>query len=582
MSVVAVFMMGMTLLYPLAMFRGLEPTSGYFGNAYQALHPDSFPDDPFMSPARPTMHSLVYLLVKLVGERWLDDRVTFVVFMGLTAAALLGIDRTARLLGATRAGERIAILSLMLLGHQILNNRGFAVDCIDFSPTVFAAPVIIWLLHASLAGSAPRRVIPLMALVPLISLKSAAMPLLLAGTLLWKDRLGARGRRIAGLAALGLVAASLAVYYAFVRPPDGSHPWVFDHLVREDPSEADPFKNPPMGSALFLAMCAAGLVMRGPNPAAMERVKVVAGLGGLVWLLGGLYVSLAPDGLKIPYLAAAHPPRMLWWTQYVLYLALGVGLLKGVQQARSWAGLGAAWGVLMALYLLHDTFHAKLAVVVIGMSVVMTGVALRRLSGSGAQSPQPSARSQGIVVAMRPAWRLRAVSVAMAVGVLSLYGIGTLHRRLDALRSLVRHGVMGDNETAKWVGVNEYVRSSTPASATFLALSVARDGRTLMHDGFLRVRTGRSMLFGHPVGLYFDARSLRWYDEQLGRINALLSAWDRRQPDEVSRALSDLGAPDYVVAPTGRSEWLREHPEFPYAADTAIGHFTVLRKGSPG
>lgn len=565
MSLVGVFIMLMTLLYPLAMFRGLEPTSGYWGNAYQVLHPDSFPGDPFMSPTRPTMRSLVYGLVKLVGERWLDDRVTFVVFMILTAAALIGIDRTAQLLGAKHPGERIAILSLMLLGHQLLNNRGFAIDCIDFSPTVFAAPVVIWLLYGSLAGSAPRRVIPLMALLPLISLKSAAMPLLIAGTLFWKDRLGPRGRRLAGAAVLGLAAAALTAYYLAVRPPDGSHPWVFDHVVREDPSEANPFRNPSLANALFVLLCVAGFMVRGLDPILRGRIRVVAGLGLLVWLAGGLYVSYAPEALKIPHLVAVHPPRMVWWTQYALYLALGVGLLKWLQQTRSWIGLGTAWGALMGLYLFHNTFHVKLAIVVIGASLAMAWVVCRQAVGKG-------------LTAFSPAQRLRVVSVAMGLGVLSLYGIGTLRHRMEALRCLVRDGILGDNESAKWIGVNEYVRTATPASATFLALSVNRAGGALMHDGFLRVRTGRSMLFGHPAGMYFDARKLRWYDEQAARINTLISGWERQEPDAVSRALSQLGAPDYVVAPTARSGWLRDHPEFPYATETVIGGFTIMRK----
>ncbi|MBI3320297.1 MAG: hypothetical protein HYZ89_06920, partial [Candidatus Omnitrophica bacterium] len=174
MSPVGVFIAVMTVLYPLAMFRGLEPYSGYFGNVYHALHPDSFPNDPFMSPDRPTMQSLLYVVVKMTGEFWLDDRVTLLLFMGMAAITLIGIDKTLRVLGAQRVGERVAMLSMMLLGHQLLVSHAFVIDMLDFSPTVFAAPPIVWLLYGSLSGSRMRQVIPLMLLIPLISLKSAA------------------------------------------------------------------------------------------------------------------------------------------------------------------------------------------------------------------------------------------------------------------------------------------------------------------------------------------------------------------------------------------------------------------------
>lgn len=576
MSLVGAWIAVMSVLYPLAMFRGLEPYSGYWGNTYQAVHPGSFPNDAFMSPGRPTMQSLVYGLMRIGGDWWLDDRVTFFLFMGLTAVALIGIDKTARLLGARKPAERVAMLSLMLLGHQILNNHAFAIDCLDFNPTIIAAPAIIWLLYAGLAGAGPRRTLPLMLLTALISVKSAAMPVLITLALMGKERLGARGRRVTVAAALGVAAAALILYAVFLRPADGSQAWVFDHLVREDPSEVNPFRNPIAANALFLALCAAGVRLQGPVPAVWARVRVVAVLGMAVWLAGGLYASWAPDALKIPHLAAFQATRMLWWAQYVLYLALGVALLHRLQRARSWTGVAAAWALLMALYLLHNTFHAKLAAVAIGVSVAMATIGVRK-SGTGTDFPALGGWKSVPV----PDFRVRAVAAAMAVGVLTLYGVGTLHRRTEALRCLARHGIMGDNAAAKWVGVNEYITRSTSPSATILALSANRgEAPALAHDGSLRVRTGRSMVFGHVAGLYFDAAKMRWYDEQGARITALLAAWERQAPEEVSRSLAACGRPDYVVAPTARSEWLRGHPEFPYAVETVIGEFTVLRRRS--
>jgi len=424
MSVVAWVIIGMTVLYPLAMFRGLEPLSPYWGNAYQAIHPESFPADSFMSPTRPTMLSLLYLvIVKGFGELWLDDRVAIIVYGCLAAISLVGIDKTARVLGARRASERVALLSLMLLGHEFIGaSHAFAIDPIDFNPTVFAAPASIWLLYASLAGRRPRLTIPLMFLVPLISVKNAVMPVLIALTLFWKDRLRARGRAVAVAAACGLILAAVAVYSAVLRPPDGSHAWVFDHLAQDDKGGANPFLQPLASHLIFIAMCVAGLLLRGLEAAMLARVRVVAALGLLVWAGGGLYLSYAPDALKIPHLLALHPARMLWWAQYVLYLAFGVSLLTWLQRSRSWVGVGTAWASLMVLYLLHNKLHPRLALAVIGASALLW----------------PVARSRAGATAVRPERRVQIVAAAMCVGTLSLYGVGTLHHRLDALRHLVR------------------------------------------------------------------------------------------------------------------------------------------------
>lgn len=562
---VGVLIAVMSLLFALAMFRGLEAHSGYEGNAYQVLHPESFPNDPMMSPWRPTTWSLLYLVVRLVGELWLDDRFTIVVFAGITAVTLIGLDRMVRLLGARQVGERAAMLSLMVLGHQILGNGGALVNHFEFAPATFAGPVNIWLLYASLAGSPPRLTLPLLLLSPLVAVKPAAMPLLIALILFWRDRLGPRGKRVTAAMACAMVVLSLVVYYAFIRPPDASHARLFDFFLQRDEDEANPFQSPLVHNLLFGALCLGGLVVRGLEPSVLARVRIIAGLGLAVWLLGGLYFSYAPDALKIPYLEAFNVSRMLWWTQYVLYVAIGVTLLKKLQRSASGMGLFASWVLLMALYFIHTEFHVKLALVVGAVTVGMLWF---------------HRQSQGWnLLQLSPAQRLRTVAMAMCVGTLSLYTVGTVHHRVDDLRYLLHHGIIGNNIGAKWVGINEYIRENTPSSATFLALSMHKTERTrLVFDWSLRSRTGRSMHFGHPLGVGFDYRKIQWFQRQAAVLELLLQAWERRDVTEVAQQLSAWGAPDYLVVPTAKAEWLRTHPQFAYVLETVIGDFTILRK----
>lgn len=577
----ALLMAMMSLFFSLAMFVGLERHSGYYGNAYQALYPGSFPNDPCMLLTRPTMLSMLYLVVKPFGRLWLDDRFTIIVFALLAFISLVGIDKTAQLLGACHLGERIAILSLMLLGHQILDNHAIAIDSHEFNPTTFAAPIIIWLLYQSLAGRRPLVILLLMVFAVWVSVKNAWLPILIALVLLAKDRLALRGRIVVATTFIVLGGLAGLGYYAFLRPTDGTDVALFDYILRYlDQSEANPFMNPWIGNLMFVAICVTGVFLKGLPVSMLARIRTVGVVGLVLWLGGGLYLSYAPDAFKIPYLIPFDVTRALWWPQYVLFMAFGVALLKWLQRASSWAGVGVSWALLMVLYLLHSEWRGKLAAVAVGVTLAMV-LAYRREGRLRGAEGRPGARRWWALVALNPERRLRIVAVSMCLGAVSLYGVGAFHRRLDALKFLALHGVMGDNPGAVWVGVNEYLRERTPASATVLALA-ARDalGREhdLQYEGSLRTRAGRSMPLGHPASFYFDYEKLKWLDAQREHVQVVVEAWGRHDRLSMVPHLRALGAPDYLVAPIDHSQWLGgdSHPE--YQLEATVGDFFVFRR----
>jgi len=562
----------LSVLFTLAMFRGLEAHSGYEGNAYQAIHPESFPNDPFMAITRPMMWSVLYRVVRLVGDIWLDDRFTIVIFAGIAAVTLLIVDTTVRFLGARTTGERAAMLSMMLLGHQILGNGGALVSHFDFNHGTFSGPVILWLLYACLAGSSLKLVLPLLIFSPLLSVKQSAMPVLITLIFLWRERLGPRGKWIAGIGAGIAVVVLVVTYYAFIRPPGGGHAWLFDQMRQQGAEESNPFRSPLINNLQFIALCFGGLMIHGLESSVRSRVRIIAGLGLAVWLLGSLYVSFAPDLIKVPYVEAFNVSRLLWWPQYVLYVVLGVALVKKVQHATSGIGLGVAWAPFMVLYFLHTEFHVKLAAVVAAVTVSMLWGYRRIWAQTGRWN----------LLRLSPAQRVQILATAACIGTLSLYAVGTVSHRLSDLRYLMRYGIVGSNSGAKWVGVNEYIREHTPTSATFLALSWhgAGDTRELQCDLWLRSRTGRSMRFGSPIALLFDYRKIQWWERQAATLASLLQAWEHRNEPEVARQLSTWGAPDYLVVPVGEAEWLRAYPQFAYVTETTLGQFTILRKRS--
>lgn len=550
-----------TILYGVAYFTGLEYHSGYWGNAYQALHPESFQGDPYMAGNRPTMLSLYYGFVRLVGDRWLDDRLTLCVYLGLVLLAIAAVDRLARLFGASRPAERLAIVSLMLVSHSFKDGQGVPVSSADFNPTTVAGPIALWLLWAGLSGARTRVILGLMALLALISVKNAWLPLGITGLLWARQRLSPRAQRAVGAGALMAAAAALSVYYLWLRPPGDAHPALFDYILQHmDNSEANPFLDTWAGNAAFLTLCGAAWLVRLPDPAMTQKLRVVAGAGLVVFALGGGYLSYAPAALKIPYLVPFDPNRALWWPIAVLLVALSAAVLRRLAAAASWRQAAPALAGLIALYLLP--WHAGRAALL--ALTLAAGTLWRRLTARPAAS-----------------W-----VVGLAALGLALTSSATLAwaawRRLPALRTLAATGIMGDHPAAKWMGVSEFIRARTPPTATVLAL-VERDYSWrppgLRADGSLRIRTGRGMPVGHDVAFHFDLERLRWNQRRMTQeIPALTSSWSRRDPGGVSAALAALGSPDYLVVPLAQAGWVEDQAPLGYARVADVGAFTILKR----
>ncbi|MDP6885149.1 MAG: hypothetical protein QF830_13530, partial [Rhodospirillales bacterium] len=78
-------------------FSGIENTFYYAGFVMKAIHPELLTTDPIVgndltSTTSPYKLTLYYLLPKLVGEIWLDDRLIAVLYILTVAAAFLAAD----------------------------------------------------------------------------------------------------------------------------------------------------------------------------------------------------------------------------------------------------------------------------------------------------------------------------------------------------------------------------------------------------------------------------------------------------------------------------------------------------------
>jgi len=208
----AALLITLSIGYALTFFPGLEWHSAYFGQSYKAIHPESFPGDPSMPSQNPMSFSSFYVLARLVGDLWLDDRLTMGIYVLLMVLALLGVDRMAQTLGARGWAERVVVLSLMAMPHRFKAALAEVVTFADFYAGCFAGVVAVWLFYWLFGGAKIWKIGACILLLWSLNPRWAWFPTIMALTLLVRERLTPRLQRVTLL--LGLLGLG-ALYLAY-------------------------------------------------------------------------------------------------------------------------------------------------------------------------------------------------------------------------------------------------------------------------------------------------------------------------------------------------------------------------------
>lgn len=563
-----IFIILFAFLFTTVHFQGVEWHVENFGNVYWILHPDSFQGDPAMSFSRPSFMSIYYLLVKLFGEIWLDDRFQMVLYFILVITTLIAIDKTVQVMGLKRVDGRMLTLSSLLIEHRILNHQS---DILfgGHNASSFAQGISTWILYFIIAGRFTWKmpVMPvLMLLGTLTQIRYIWFSILLGFVTFWIERLKRHSRVLLGFAGGGVLLSGLIYYYAFLRPGDGTDPKLFDYIVNSvDKNEGNPFMNLIQNNFLFLALCLGGFFIKLPSKAVQKRVKITVLLGLVVWLFGGLYLTYSPDILKIPYLAPFSPVMSLWWPQYILYLSFSVFALVEIEAASTWKRRLELGTLLLILYLLpFSPLNIKVSAVCgVLFTFLLIPIFLKRLKAPG------------------PKLYYLLLTVSFCAATFLFHGV-RIYRRWPAFSFLMKHGIIGDHPGAKWVLVNEYFRTQTPTPATVIALSEQRypiEPKELDYDESLRIRSGRSMpIHFSPVPFYLDYQNLMRQREQRGQMGEFVQKWKAHDIPGIFEKLKILGSPDYLVVPKMFASWLNERSDFEYRHAAEINDFAILKQ----
>jgi len=652
----AAALLGLTTLYALALFPGLEYHSGYYGFVYKIIHPESFPGDLYFTPRQaeqteryvepirtliaafsihPAFFSTYTILVKLAGERWLDDRFNLAVYWLVVLLTMWGVERIGALLGLGPV-QRLALVAILAVAHPFKDNIGELVSTKNYSPTTFAYPLTTWLAYFVLRGGPPGAVVTLALLAVATSLKNSWFPALVAVLILLRERFGLPWRRIAGLVVLAL--ALVFAGYVVMHGANAENAFVFDEAHKgTENSEADPFMESGTGNATYLLLLAAASLVPIGSSEIRRRVGTLCLLAALVFLCGGLYYTFVPDPLKVPLFMALAVNRSTLWPQLLTYIFLAAYAMKRIEagSARS-AGLGVAllvflYGLPWFRYLTYEfvpLYTRKVLVVIVLQALLLVALFLIRRSRHGELAGRrwpPVATglarlfAQPLHVSVRP-WFLTvhsrraekradrgrreeeprgvcgdtlrgsddrerrdakligtALVVPFILVTVAYLGRATL-TRIPSLTFLAKHGVMGGSAGARWVGLNAFFRHQL-GPGTVLALVEPNPSRSapddLGVDSSLRIRTGRSMPFGSSAMIYFDAEKRRENAKREGVAASLPRHWKECDVPAILRDLEIAGNPEYLVVPAGR---VCQTERLSFTLEREINGFAILKR----
>jgi hypothetical protein len=570
------------LLYALGRFPGLESHSGYYGMTFALIHPESFPGD-LTNNYHPGMVSWYGLLVKIFGDLWLDDRFNLGVYFILVVLCMWAVDRMAKLLGVKDKWGRLAALAILLAHHTFIDNIPRLIDTICYRPSTYVYPLGLWLAYFFLKGDRWKQVLLLCFLLISMSLKNGWFPGCAGILLVCREKLGWKWSRIAWMGAGGLSVFFLGHYFwGLWNGKIIENVLLFDlTLSTTENSEANPFMDG-LGPFLYIALLGITFFVRLSDERMTNRLRYLCIFSAMIYILGGIYYSIAPDVIKVPLFVALAVSRSTWWTQLIIFLVLSCDLIKRLESASLKKNLWPA-ALLILLYLFP----------------VVDYLALRNFFRTYALTIEPILVSRLLIIlfftmgmivlywflkkgytlekgVMRKLLNPISIVLFPLIICATLSAIHKTYSRLPHIVFLFRHGIVGDTAGAKWVGINEFLRYETPQDSTILALA----GNDLAVDTSLRIRSGRTMLLSnHEIAFYFNYPK-RLKQLELSETSSQFSRnWQACRMDAIKQDLDLIENPDYIVVPKDK---VCDPQALDYVLEKEINSFAVLKRGASG
>ena len=562
-----IIIFGVAVMLTLKYFPGLENETAYSGIAFKAIHPDAFATDLYRGGGsyfdHPLQLTILYGFVKLIGEIWLDDRFLTIVYLGSVIASLIGIDKTARLLGLHGTPERIFLLFMFAKDHAVLSNKVLVAHHADVNHSTFAITLIIWLFYAALARKSFFVVILISIALTSLSLSNAAFPVAMALIVVAVNGCVWERRIIIGMFVTGSVALAGMIVFVF-STEEANRLELWSLIKTQEESDANPFQPADawtpfiFANIIWITIVGAAACLSKTNDSAFRGVRIICGLGILTLLVSGVYITFAPDFIKSPILIGFKPTRALAWPQNLAYIALIVLFFQWLKDAPSKQRTILITFGFLGLFVIGPGNHLQWLALTIAVTLIV-------ILADWAKTKKLLSRS--------PATYCSAAIVLTVIMGSSI----SISYRADDWVTAAKTGVYGGNPSAEWIGVAEYFRDQTPTDISILPFS--GNQQRLYANRSLATRSGRALTVPEVYGPDFRDPEV-WKRDfiQLDLLERLGGTLLKGQLKTADQLLSEVyPEPDYLVVPTVvYDSWMQKLSAFTKV--TTKGSYMILKR----
>lgn len=575
-------------------FPGVENSHYYGGFILKVINPDLLQNDPILGGTSlkdsPYLLTTYYLLPRMFGELWLDDRFVLPFYFGTVLFTFFLVDRICVTLGGTDPFIRAIVIMLFLRDHKLLESEVNLAHQPDFHHSAFAIPLSLLVFWACVSRK------PLWVLLASIALLLVTTPQvvpLTAGVAIivftWSAE--SKSARLAGgaLTATGVI-ASIYVFAVYLAPPTGTAlelwsilkwDW-YEGMVAPFETSFGDSAQILFGVSAVILVCLATIFWPAERLNTLSVARRIVGLAFIIFLLLSLYGHFAPDALKFPQLLIFPITRQFQGVQVLAYIAAAVVLLQ-------WAGnnrqAGRSLFVIAALGFLAIAGpgnNLRWTYLFIASGTVAAAILyispLRNIVSRISAGKFPGNRRGAIPV----------LSIALPLMFALVFSIIAI-RQLDSWTYLIRHGVHGSSTAAEWREVADWVRKNTAPEAEILPFQYAytteaifsRPRSDTREDKLVVMRSlvsrgGRvvpkPMLFSRGL----DLEHMHKTRKQLAIFERIGSAWRAGDSVRVKNELRGLPSmPDYLIVPNAESTRFQVH-NVGYSLSDRIGHYSIF------
>ena len=564
------FKVGLCLYCAFYYYPSYDQGVSYAGLTYHSVHPGSFPGDLAIVVGGPFWKTIYFHITSLLGDITLDERVLLLVYAIVSLTILHGIDRITSLLSNNEIVIRVIVLLTSLVTCHFLDYEPNPLQPLFLRASWAAAPIAIWLVYFALARKSYLIQILFSIFLMLMSIKIAWAPIL--GVIIVYAVRGEMIRKIVIIIMLLVVFLStILVYNQFIKTDDISNTALWEAIGARENTESNPFDsiNGPiiakyggiLNVSTFWILWLIAFLVPVPNQQSRKMLRGFLLLPVVLWLFGGIYISYAPNFLKVPELIAFAPVRSLWLPQLIMIQVVTIVGISWASRLQGWLRWVCTLVIIIGLLFLEAIYSLKWQLrviestgIVLFISFVLWFVSNPLRKGS---APLTYEYKKDIVEWFNSKYKRIIVSLVAVPIFFTTFSTST-SERLPAMKTVIKEGTYPLAFHYHWKNVAKYLEENIAPESVIMALRESPNG-SLKPGIYLKNILGMAMPFMDCTSDYFDLKHHQAANKsgvKIAHVINLLGNADYFQAAKVMKTISPK--PNYLIIPHNGHESLKE------------------------